>query len=137
MLSNYNIKYICTIYTRLYTCLTYIPKFALREKVTLRLLKLLFKGVDVVEGAGYKAKRMVLQCINGVSSNPVWFNFQTYIYIYIYITKYIQHNKNMLNLYLIYNIKKKNKQTSIKKKQKKRKNKNRMHISSRNKSKQQ
>ena len=45
---------------------------------------------------------MVLQCINGVSSNPVegrtknltaqksnsntvWFIFQTYIYIYIYI----------------------------------------------------
>ena len=26
-----------------------IPRFALREKVTLRLLKLLFKGVDVVE----------------------------------------------------------------------------------------
>ena len=40
----YNIKYICTIYTRLYTCLTSIPRFALREKVTLRLLKLLFKG---------------------------------------------------------------------------------------------
>ena len=27
----------------------YIPRFALREKVTLRLLKLLFQGVDVVE----------------------------------------------------------------------------------------
>ena len=25
----------------------------------------------VVQGAGRKAKRMVLQCINGVSSNPV------------------------------------------------------------------
>ena len=37
------------IYTRLYTCLTPIPRFALREKVTLRLLKLLLKGVDVVE----------------------------------------------------------------------------------------
>ena len=49
MLSNYNIKYICTIYTHLYTCLTSIPRFALREKVTLRLLNLLFKGVDVVE----------------------------------------------------------------------------------------
>ena len=54
----------------------------------------------VVQGAGRKAKRMVLQCINGVGSNPVegrtnkyltalksnsntvWFNFQTYIYIY-------------------------------------------------------
>ena len=41
LLSNYNIKYICTIYTHLYTCLTSIPRFALREKVTLRLLKLL------------------------------------------------------------------------------------------------
>jgi hypothetical protein len=30
-----------------------------------------FEGVDVVEGAGRKAKRMVLQCINGASSNPV------------------------------------------------------------------
>ena len=25
----------------------------------------------VVQGAGHKAKRLVLQCINGVSSNPV------------------------------------------------------------------
>jgi hypothetical protein len=43
------LKYICTLYTRLYTCLTSIPRFSLRDKVTLRLLKLLFKGVDVVE----------------------------------------------------------------------------------------
>jgi len=28
-------------------------------------------GADVVEGAGHKAKRLVLQCINGLSSNPV------------------------------------------------------------------
>ena len=70
-MSNYNIKYVCTIYTRVYPCFTSIPRFALREKVTLRLLKLLLKGVDVVEGAGRKAKRMVLQCINGVGSNPV------------------------------------------------------------------
>jgi hypothetical protein len=33
--------------------------------------KLTIQGVDVVEGAGRKAKRMVLQCINGVGSNPV------------------------------------------------------------------
>ena len=59
-------------------------------------------GVDVVEWSralDVRAKRMVLQCINGVSSNPVevknnnltalksnsytvWFNFQAYIYIY-------------------------------------------------------
>jgi hypothetical protein len=29
------------------------------------------QGVDVVEDDGRKAKRMVLQCINGVGSNPV------------------------------------------------------------------
>ena len=27
--------------------------------------------VRVVQGAGHNAKRLVLQCINGVSSNPV------------------------------------------------------------------
>jgi hypothetical protein len=44
LLSNYNIKYICTTYTRLCTCIASIPRFALREKVTLRLLKLLLTG---------------------------------------------------------------------------------------------
>jgi NADPH-dependent 7-cyano-7-deazaguanine reductase QueF-like protein len=48
-LSNYNIKYICTIYTRLDTCLMFISRFSLRDKVTLRLLKLHFYGADVVE----------------------------------------------------------------------------------------
>ena len=95
MLSNYNIKYICTIYTCLDTCLMSISRFSLRDKVTLRLLKLYFYIVDVVEGTGHKAKRLVLQCINGEfkshrgktknltaqrsNSNTVWFNFQTYI----------------------------------------------------------
>ena len=37
-------KRINNIYTRLFTCLTPIPRFALRDKVTLRLLKLLFLG---------------------------------------------------------------------------------------------
>jgi hypothetical protein len=41
-MSNYNIRYICTIYTRLCTCLMSIPWFVLREKVTLRLLEFLF-----------------------------------------------------------------------------------------------
>ena len=49
LLSYYNIKYICTIYTRLDTCLIYISRFSLRDKVTLRLLKLHFHGADVVE----------------------------------------------------------------------------------------
>jgi hypothetical protein len=71
LLSNYNIKYICTIYTRLDTCLMSISRFSLRDKVTLRLLKLYFYIADVVEGTGHKAKRLVLQCINGASSNPI------------------------------------------------------------------
>ena len=60
--------------THAYTRLTSIPRFALREKVTLRLLKLLYLGSGcgrVVKSAGRKAKRMALQCFNGVGSNPV------------------------------------------------------------------
>ena len=53
------------------TCLMSISRFSLQDNVTLRLLKLYLYIADVVEGAGHKAKRLVLQCINGVSSNPV------------------------------------------------------------------
>jgi hypothetical protein len=49
LLSNYNIKYTCTIYTHLDTFLMFIARFFLRDKVTLRLLKLHFYWVDVVE----------------------------------------------------------------------------------------
>jgi hypothetical protein len=47
----YNIKYIFTIYTRLVTCLIlmYISRFPLRDKVTLRLLKLCSYVADVAE----------------------------------------------------------------------------------------
>jgi hypothetical protein len=38
LLSNYNIKYICTIYTRLYTCLMSVSRYSLRDKVTLRFI---------------------------------------------------------------------------------------------------
>jgi hypothetical protein len=74
LLSNYNIKYACTIYTLLDTCFMSISGCSLRDKVTLRLLKLLFlwsRCGRVVYGSGHKAKRLVLQCTNGVSSNPV------------------------------------------------------------------
>ena len=64
LLSSYNIKYICTIYTRLDTCLMSTSRFSLRDKATLRLLKLHFYGANVVEWSR-------AQCINGVSSNPV------------------------------------------------------------------
>jgi hypothetical protein len=49
LLSNYNIKYICTIYTRLDTCIMSTSRLSLRDKVALRLLKLHFYGADVVE----------------------------------------------------------------------------------------
>jgi hypothetical protein len=48
-LSNYNIKYICTIYTRIDTCLMSISRFSLRDKITLRLLKLYLYIADVAE----------------------------------------------------------------------------------------
>ena len=98
MLSNYNIKYICTIYTRLNTCLTSIPRFALRVKLTLRLLKILFQGVDVVEWSRALDVRLIEwycsastvwfqipwkeeQILTALksNSNTVWFNFQTYM----------------------------------------------------------
>jgi hypothetical protein len=49
LLSNYNIKHACTIYTRLDTCCMSMSGCSLRDKVTLRLLKLHFYGADVVE----------------------------------------------------------------------------------------
>ena len=86
------------IYIRLYTCLTSIPRFALREKVTLRLLELLLKGVDVVEWSRALDVRLSEWCCSvsmvwvqmpsreeqnltalKSNSNIVWFNFQTYI----------------------------------------------------------
>jgi hypothetical protein len=90
LLSNYNIKYICTIYTRLATCLMSIYRFSLRDVVTLRLLKLylvewsraLAKRLVWVKIRRGKKKNLTAQKSN---SNIVWFNFQTFIYIYIYI----------------------------------------------------
>jgi hypothetical protein len=49
LLSSYNIKYACTICTRLNTCLMSISRFSFWDKVTLRLLKLNFYGANVVE----------------------------------------------------------------------------------------
>jgi len=44
-----NNKYICTIYTLLKICITSIPRFALRDKVTLWLLELYFYIADMAE----------------------------------------------------------------------------------------
>ena len=50
-------------------CLTAIPRLALREKVTQRLLKLLFKGVDVVEWSRALDVRLSEWCC---SESKVW-----------------------------------------------------------------
>ena len=87
-----------TIYTRVCKCLTSITRFALREKVTPRLLKLPFQGVDVVEWSRALDVRLSERCCSVTmvwvqipsreeqnltalksNSNTVWFNFQTYI----------------------------------------------------------
>ena len=98
MLSNYNIKYTCTIYPRLDTCLMSTSRLSLRDKATLRLLKLYFYGVDVVEWARALDIRLkdLLCSVSMVwvqsrcekntnvtaqksNYNTVWFNFQTYV----------------------------------------------------------
>jgi hypothetical protein len=99
LLSNYNIKYTCTIYTCLDTCLVSISRFFLRDKVTLRLLKLHFYGADVIEWSRvidiklsdyFCSASMVWRQIpskeehkfdSSTTSNAstFWFNFQTYI----------------------------------------------------------
>ena len=97
LLSNYNIKYACTIYTHLDTCFMSISRFSLWDKVTLRLLKLHFYA-DVAEWSraldirlrdwccsvsmvwaqipSWKKQNLTAQESN---YNTVWFNFQTYI----------------------------------------------------------
>jgi hypothetical protein len=99
LLSNYNIRYVCTIYTRLNACLMSISRFSSIDKVTLRLLKLHFNGVDVVEWSraldnrlsdwscsvsmvwaqfpSREEQHLTAQISN---SNTVWFNFQRYAY---------------------------------------------------------
>jgi hypothetical protein len=103
LLSNYNIKYDCTIYTHWDTCLMYISRFSLRDKVTLRLLKLHFYGVDVVEWSRALEIRLSDWCcsVSNVwaqisskeeqnlrahksNSNTVWLNFETYIWYLVF-----------------------------------------------------
>jgi hypothetical protein len=62
LLSNYNIKYISTIYTRLNTCLMSISRFSLRDEVTLQLLKLCFYIADVVEWSRALDIRLINWC---------------------------------------------------------------------------
>ena len=98
LLSNYNIKHTCTIYTRLDTCLMSISRLSFGDKVTLLLLKLQFYQADVLEWSRALNIKLSDWCCS-VSmvwaqipsreeqnftaqksySNTAWFNFQTYV----------------------------------------------------------
>jgi len=78
----------------LFTQQARLSRFSLRDKVTLRLLKVYFNIADVAELSRALDVRLSDWC-RGVSMvfnlsvqrsncNHVWFNFQTYIYIYIW-----------------------------------------------------
>ena len=91
------------LHTLIYMSYAY-PQICLTRKGNTTIIEAPFLGSGcgrVVQGAGRKAKRIVLQCINGVgsnhvegrtknltalksNSNTVWFNFQTYIYNQIF-----------------------------------------------------
>ena len=98
LLSNYSIKYACIIYTRLDTCLMYVSRFSLRDKVTLWLLRLHFYRAVVVEWSMALDIRLSDWCCSvsmvwaqipsrkeqhltpqESNYNTVWFNFQAYI----------------------------------------------------------
>ena len=98
LLSNYNIKYACTIYTRLDTYFMSISGCSLRDKVTLRLLKFHFYGADVIEWSRALEIWLSDWCC---SVSNVWapipskekqnlttqrsnFNFETYIYYLVF-----------------------------------------------------
>ena len=91
----------------------YLQIFLTRQGNTLTIeAPFLWSGCGrVVQGAGHKAKRLVLQCINGVSSNPVEGRTKIWqlknliltlfglifrrIYIYIY-NVYIKYQKSFI-----------------------------------------
>ena len=102
MLSNYNIRYTCTIYTRLDTCIMSISRFSLCDKVTLWLLKLHLYGTDEVESCRAldimrsdwccSVSMVWVQILSReehkfdsskFNSYTVWFNFQTYTFFII------------------------------------------------------
>ena len=98
LLSNYNITYAWTIYTRLDTCFLYISRCSFRDKVALWLLKLYFywaglgewsRALDIRQNDWCCSASMVwaqipsreeqISIAQQFNSNIVWFNFQTYI----------------------------------------------------------
>ena len=98
LLSNYNIKDTCTIYTRLDTCIMSISRLSIGDKVTLLLLKLHFYQAVVLEWSRALDIKVSDWCCS-VSTvwaqipsreeqnltapkynyNTIWLNFQTYI----------------------------------------------------------
>jgi hypothetical protein len=98
LLSNYNIKHTCTIYTRLDTCLMSISRLSSGDKVTPLLLKLHFYQADVLEWSRALDIKLSDWCCSvsmvwaqipsreeqhltahKSNSNTIWLNFQTYI----------------------------------------------------------
>ena len=99
LLSNYNIKYTCTIYTHLDTNVMSISRFFLRDKATHRLLKLHIYGADVVDwsraidirlsdyfcsasmvwGQIQSREEHTFDSSKQSNANNLWFNYQTYI----------------------------------------------------------
>ena len=90
-------KYICTIYTRLDTCLVSISRFSLRDKVTLRVLKLAdvvdrSRPLDIrlndwwwsVSMVWVEGRTKICQLKDLILT--LWFNFQTYIFMNIPFT---------------------------------------------------
>ena len=65
--------YLCHLHTFRHMSYVYLQIFLTRQGNTSTIEAIFFYcGCDrVVQGAGHKAKRLVLQCINGVGSNPV------------------------------------------------------------------
>ena len=85
LLSNYDIKYICTIYTRLARCLMSISRFSLRDKATPRLFMLYCIIADMAEWSRTLNIRLGDWCCSVAMvwvQNAVWFTFQTNINIY-------------------------------------------------------
>ena len=98
LLSNYNIKHTCTIYTRLDICLMSISRLSSGDKVTSLLLKLHFYQADVLEWSRALDIKLSDWCCSvsmvwaqipsreeqhltahKSNSNTIWLNFQTYI----------------------------------------------------------
>ena len=69
----FNDKYVCAIYTVLKICIMYIPRFAIRDKVTLWLLELYFYIADMAEFSRVLDIKLRDWCC---SASMLWVRFQ-------------------------------------------------------------